>query len=227
MKDLFNMKESEYKIGSEMSLKNAKDHLEIARLAETINLHGISISHLILSLEELAKASILKLKSVNKELKIKNFRQYFKSHGIKHDAIFKFYIAALYYNSDEDDLNLQNDKHDDWPNLLIFFITLLVVLVVNQDDTDTLEESPLDNIRNSGFYVNFNEKTSEWESPNLKFDKSFNEYYEIVIQIFSALEETLFKNKISNENLIRFVSLMNDEKINITQLERLENKRVK
>lgn len=228
MKELNNLTESEYLLGANLALENAKSHIQVAKDAANNNQFGISISHLIIALEELAKASALKLKSINNKIEIQNLKDYFMKHTTKHDIIFKFYSAALIYIKDEVDLTLnKNENSNNFTDLQLTLLVVLLILFVKFENKDenTSKEYSLDYYRNSGFYLNFNNKTREWELPNNKFDNNdFITFHDNIIEIISVIENSLFENKITNDNLIEFSAIINDEKIITTQLEEIYNK---
>ncbi|MFZ4725132.1 MAG: hypothetical protein ACOYMD_06760, partial [Paludibacter sp.] len=122
------------------------------------------------------------------------------------------------------------NKNENSNNFTDLQLTLLVVLLIlfvkfENKDENTSKEYSLDYYRNSGFYLNFNNKTREWELPNNKFDNNdFITFHDNIIEIISVIENSLFENKITNDNLIEFSAIINDEKIITTQLEEIYNK---
>jgi len=79
MTTLTRLTTEEYKKGAAFAFENAEKHLHVAaKIADTRNF-GMAISHLILSLEELSKAVVLKIKSSGNEIKFQQLIMYSKT----------------------------------------------------------------------------------------------------------------------------------------------------
>ena len=95
MKYLHKLKRTEYDEGAKLSLANAFDHFNAAIKLGESELYGFACSHLVLTLEELAKASVLKIRAIDNSIEIEDLRSYFHSHKTKHKSISNLFIHHL------------------------------------------------------------------------------------------------------------------------------------
>lgn len=219
MTQVNNLTKERYKQGYELVLENAETHLFIAsKIAETSN-YGIAISHLILSLEELAKAAKLKIKSIDNSIEIKNLNEYFYKHYTKHKAIFRLYFASLPDTIKENASKKSSQKSNDFLVGIIILLIILYILVSDHFVTIRKNLFNLNKIRNDGFYVNFDEKNKEWQTPsNVYNEQRYNEIKDFTDQIFDSLKRTLFADKINTRNIHAFIEKLSDENILMKKL---------
>jgi len=111
MKDIYRLKKSEYNEGSEKALLNSEKHYEASLLLSKNELFPFAVTHLILAAEELVKAIVLKLRSLNNAVKIPDLDKYFKNHTLKHERLIKMVKALDNYH--------QNDKQPEQSNTAI------------------------------------------------------------------------------------------------------------
>jgi len=224
MTQVNNLTKERYKQGYELVLENAETHLFIAsKIAETSN-YGIAISHLILSLEELAKAAKLKIKSIDNSIKIKNLNEHFYKHAVKHVAIFKLYFASQPVKENAPEKTSKNSNG----GLLLITAILLVILFMLDSDHFQNDLKKLFNLknpfdlnttRNAGFYVDFDERHNEWQTPsNVYNEQTYNAIRNFTVQIFDSLKNTLFADKINNKNINEFIEKLSDENILMNKL---------
>lgn len=206
----------EYKKGAMFAFENAEKHLHVAaKIADTRNF-GMAISHLILSLEELSKAVVLKIKSSGDEIQIKNLDKYFRNHNVKHEAIINIYLATL----------LQNDKTADkksksadsrWIILVILaiaFIAITLFLSDKQKKELTTNTDFLNEMRNHGFYVDYDIKNKKWRTPLMQSNPNdYKETEEIVTLFLKSLKQSLFEDKFNKQDILRFIKELGDENI--------------
>jgi len=226
MTQVNNLTKERYKQGYELVLENAETHLFIAsKIAETSN-YGIAISHLILSLEELAKAAELKIKSIDNSIEIRNLNKYFYDHSTKHKAIFKLYFATI-SDTTKENASKKSSKNSNGGLLLTAILLVILLFMLDSDyfQNDLKElfnlKNPFDlnTTRNAGFYVDFDEKHNEWQTPsNIYNEQTYNTIRNFTIQIFDSLKNSLFANKINNKKIHAFIEMLSDENILMKKL---------
>jgi len=216
MTQVNNLTKERYKQGYELVLENAETHLFIAsKIAETSN-YGIAISHLVLSLEELAKAAKLKIKSIDNSIEIKNLNEYFYKHFTKHKAIYKLYFASLPDTKKENASKKSSQKSNDFLIIIALFILFIFVPDFVNDLNNLFD---LNKIRNDGFYVDFDDKNNEWRTPsNVHNEQKYNAIKDLTDQIFDSLKRTLFADKINIGNIHAFIEKLSDENILMKKL---------
>jgi hypothetical protein len=217
MTQVNNLTKERYKQGYELVLENAETHLFIAsKIAETSN-YGIAISHLILSMEELAKAALLKIKSIDDSIEIKNLNKYFHNHFIKQEAMFKLYFASLSDTIKENASKKSSKKSNDSLEVIIILLIGLFLFKDHLNDLNNLFN--LNKIRNDGFYVAFDDKNNEWQTPsNVYNEQRYNEIKDFTDQVFDLLKRTLFADKINTGDIYALIEKLSDENILMNKL---------
>lgn len=235
MKDLYKLKQSDYEIGANLALKNAQSHLEVSKKASEMQQFGIATSILIIASEELAKASILKIRAINNSIRIDNLSDYFYSHSTKHKSIFKIFTTSLEY--------LENREPDTEKKLSISNKELLIIIAgislffalwehftkdnevilkdseQGNDSENTREKNSFEDMRQAGFYLGFNSDNRQWEIPNEIFNQDqYNTLKEIIEMAFDSIEKSLFGFKINSKNIVEFVDKLEDKKIKTEHL---------
>lgn len=169
-------------------------------------------------MEELAKASILRIKSINNQIKINNLDEYFRSHSLKHKSIYKIFLASLDLSSNKD--NNKTDKNEinkDFLTAILIIIIGVIIYFLNKDSkltNKTANINSLESMRKSGFYVGFDSNNRKWEIPNEIIDKeNYTDFKIIVDSAFETREKSLFKKCISTKNIIEFTDKLEDDKI--------------
>jgi AbiV family abortive infection protein len=222
MKDLEKLNKEEYEIGAITSLKNAKDLYDSSTEIALKGRFGTATSLLILASEELVKASVLKLKSIDSLKKIENFAKYFSKHSVKHESLEKIFIASLGY-LDDYQLNEVSSVEEQcensrtkWICALVFVMIMGIIIYIltsNKTNTkDTKLNSTFESQRTAGFYVDFDFNNRKWKSPSdISDEKKYNELKDSIEMIFNTIKKTLFKNKINSKNISEFLSILENK----------------
>lgn len=219
MKHIYQLKKNEYQHGANLAFENAKNHFNVANKAAEIEHYGIASSLLVVAAEELAKASVLKIKSINNSIRIDNLDEYFRNHSTKHESIFKIFAASL-DSIRVDSTETPNDKNiDDNANLdliiLIIVVIIGVIMYFNKDAEITKNDfQSLEDIRKAGFYLGFDQENRKWEVPEKRFsEEQYNNFRETAKLAFDTLEKSLFGDKFDSKSIIEFADKLKDEKI--------------
>lgn len=209
MKDLHILEQQEYSVGADLALKNSIQHLDASFLLSKNSMYGFAISHCVLSAEELAKASVLKLKSIDSNIQIPNFNKYFYSHKIKHDSILQLVQATLLLNKSNEEIEKFNQ---------VILVTVLAIAALkllklvdgkekNEQDSISKIES-IEVLRLYCTYVGLLDNRN-WHSPQQDFHADFcNDIQEITVNILNELNTTLFDGQINNANIEKYVSYL-------------------
>ncbi len=225
MKHLFKLKKKEYEEGARLALLNGKNHLAVAKAAANLQQFGIATSLLVIGLEELAKASVLKIKSIDNNIRINNLQDYFRKHDLKHETIYQLFFAAKITVSDNEDETEGSGETTKGSFQSVVLVILLIVIIlgtaiylIGKEEGENISNnentSPLEGIRKSGFYLNFDSNNREWEYPNNHFTKAeYIEFEELVNLVFNDVEESLFKGKINKDNIIAFADALRNKEI--------------
>lgn len=220
MKRIEELEKSELEYGANCTLVNAKGLFKVAHQAAAIGQYGAANSMLITSVEELAKASMLQIISINSNVKIQNIEAYFWKHSVKHDSIIKLTIASLdLFGTDEvDDSDIPkkelSEKESIAGNLFIAIISLIVLFSPYQKKKKTDKEESLEDIRKAGLYVGFNRETGSWEVPNQeKSEENYETNKGLVDLAFSSIEESLFNGKMDERKILEFVKKLEDKNV--------------
>lgn len=220
MKHLYQLRQIEYAEGAKFTLQNAKNHINVSNEAAKINQFGIANSLLISGLEELAKASILKIKSINNNIRIDNLDEYFRSHTLKHETIYQLFFASFdFTESKENNIpteSIQSNKN--FQIVVIIIIVIIGIMIYNSSKKDTREIkikfNSLEDIRKSGLYLGFDSENRKWEIPNEAISKDdYENFKDIVKTTFEKIEESLFKGNINKKNIVDFAEKLQNENI--------------
>ena len=223
-KTLYKLSKKEYQNGATLTFENAKNLLEVAKKASEIDKFGVATSLLVIAAEELAKASILKIKAIHPLINIKNLSSYFHSHKVKHESIANIFFASNDYMNEtkqkstktSKELNENKDTDIDFWIVIIIITIIIGVIYFFTKHIKTVNDSKdlLEDMRKSGFYVEFNQEKQKWEVPKENFDKEkYNEFSNIINEVFETIEKTLFGDKIHKNNIIEFADKLSDKAI--------------
>lgn len=235
MRHLYRLRKEEYSQGANFCLQNAKNILSVSNQSANINQFAIANSLLITSIEELAKASVLKIKSINNNIRIDNLNEYFWSHTVKHKSIYKIFFASLSFSIPESSNKKQQKNKDNefWITILIIIIILGLVVYffrdqINEDKnsfTTNEDDDSMEKLRRSGLYVGFDSENRTWEVPSRLITKeSYEEFKDMVDLAFLEIEHALFDGKIHKENIIEFADKLKDDKIITKDLKDIKSK---
>lgn len=143
---------------------------------------------IILSAEELAKAFVLKIKSLDNQLPINNLYKYFSHHRTKHKLIINLVQSILETKVDTDNVDISEENQANVPEnrnwiygvfILIGLFFLIIALfsknqgkelqsdseVDGKDKPSLNNRHPFDEIKESGFYLGFDYLQKKMEKP--------------------------------------------------------------
>lgn len=211
MKDLYKLKKTEYQQGAETCLSNAKDHLHIAKVSAENNCSGIGTSHLVIACEELCKASILRIKSLDHKVPVLNLNKYFTDHRLKHENIFKLLDTAQKFEKNR----ISSERNKKSPQdtsigtgvsaiiaiFILYFIFKKTEKPKSEGNRKSSERSFMEQLRVQGFYVDLNEERV-WTHPNTSIPMdNFQVYFEIAEDLFKKIEDHLFNRQPTQQEL--------------------------
>lgn len=187
--------------GVSYSNNSAANHLKAAQLLATNNIFGIANSHLILAAEEGVKAAFFHIRIItfSKKTGIKMFseeriKNIFSNHKAKHafvkanysffSEILKTIINKVYTFVEKSQIKNKQEELNTIKTVLNF--------VSKDNNADWWDHA--DNMKNSGFYVNYKNK---WLLPSDISKKEYLKSYPIVGQLL-VVTQLLEKFKITN-----------------------------
>jgi len=218
MTSINNLKKIEYLNGANLALENAKAHLDVANLSAKSKHYGIASSLLILSIEELAKACALRLKSINNNIPVNNLEKYFKNHKIKQKSIIQIFYSSLGFSIEKGEIKIEKKE----AYVIVFVIIIAIIYSYTNKNKTINPKSEYDKIKESGFYFSYCEVNRKWISPQENYDiKNFKPFKESIDDLFEIIELNLFGDKINESNIIEFAESM-DNVIDQKQLAKLK-----
>lgn len=204
---LLNLKKIQFQEGADLALENAENLLKIAKSCHQMGLSGNGTSILITSLEELSKASYLKIKEQNPEIVVKELEGFFRSHKVKHQAIIRLYTKSVTNN-----LKALPKEHQCVGGFVI--IGVLLVLAVIAEKNGFSLKLDLEKIRQRGYYVNFKNDETRWLSPkDLIGPDGFGDFIEIVEHVFTNVKKDLFHGQLTDINTKEYINELGDENV--------------
>lgn len=220
MTPITQLKQTEYQEGAKLSFKNYESLLLISRNAAETNNYGTASSLCILAMEELSKSVVLQLKSINSLVPINDLDKYFWNHEIKHNI-----GLDLYFKLDSIDNKNSND-----PKYLIAMsiaaIALILYLNNKKEDIEKnkkKEKSYFNSIKESGFYVGYDEYNRKWTSPNMEHNKeSYDDLLELIDDFSEKVKSWIFEGKINRENIFDFINKLDDDIIDKKRLDKIK-----
>lgn len=225
MASIYKLKQTEYRTGALLAYENFESLLEISKKAAHIENFGAASSLCVLAMEELTKSVILQIKSINNLIPVKDLDKYFTSHETKHNAGLDLYIKIeSNYKDDNDEFN----SNDDSKTSLVIAIAVIALLLIwsyskNVTKKDKKKEkSYFDSIKESGFYVGYDESLRQWKSPKSEHTKkSFDDLLKITNDFVEKVRNWIFNGKLNEENIIDFLNCLSDEIIDKEKLKNL------
>ncbi len=203
MKRISQLKKPDYLEGARLALNNAEDHLMLSQKAAEEHKYGIAVSMLITSSEELIKASILRLKSIDNTLRIDKFDNYFRSHSQKHEAFFK---VLLKNNAN----SIESASKDDQLSISMIIGIMILSYAFSEKQKDSKKSNfekvfEWDQRRTSGLYVSFNREEEKWETPSGIYSREdFNDYDEFIRNGFKELKNICFSGRYSENEILNY-----------------------
>ena len=223
MTSIHKLKKSEYKTGSKLAFENFEDLLTISEKSAQIGKYGIATSLCVIAMEELSKSVILELRAINNSIPIKNFEKYFTRHDIKHMAcISLFSTIESKFENNKIDFDFQKDS--DYALAILVLLAILIVWVNKNEKTQTKrnEKSFFDLIKESGFYVNYDEQSRQWTCPSSVHNKEkFEGLYQLVKDFSEKTKKWIFNGNLEKEKLIEFLYSLDDDIIDKSRVEKL------
>ncbi len=224
MTPITKLKQSEYREGAKLAFENFEDLIELSDKAALIGNYGAASSLCVLALEELSKSVILQFKAINNSIPIKNLEKYFTSHETKQNTgISLFVTMQSRYRNDDEILSKENSPNP--ANVIaIAVIALLITWALNKEkETNKNNKSHFDSIKESGFYVGYDETSRKWISPKSEHDKeSFNELSQLIREFAEDAKNWIFNGNLNNENIIDFLNSLDDEIIDKKRLNEIK-----
>lgn len=219
------LKQSEYRKGAKLTFQNYEDLIEITEKAEQIGNYGIASSLCVLALEELSKSVVLQLRSINNQIPIKNLEKYFRSHETKQNAGIVIFETLQSNYQDEEEV-LSDDYKSNFS--LAIAITAIAIFALehiskNEKGIKKNSKSFFDTIKESGFYVGYNEFSRQWICPRLEHNReSFTLLFNYIKEFAVKVKKWIFDGKINKDNIIEFLNSLDDELIDKAQLEKMK-----
>lgn len=226
MNSINRLEKAKYLEGANLTLEHSKDLFNTAIKAGELKSFGIASSLLVLSIEELAKATALKIKSINNQIHIVKLDKYFRSHVWKQIFIFEA-MAVLVdteENKNEEKIDLKNPNSTTIIIIgAVIAIAVCAYVILKNGGNLKTNKSLLDDIKESGFYVGYDEGKREWKSPNQTNDEeSYNNLRELTSKAFKLVEDSFFNKKMNASNIIDFVENLGENVIDKKQFEKLK-----
>ena len=197
--------------GIKSCLDNSNELYNSAILLKENNNFSVSISLLILSVEELMKSFALFQMMVSEIEDRETYRDIFESsdlHSSRHNfaLFFNEFLKSFDFNELKELDKLYNHTEESVQNILVEKINLENVIENVDKEKTTLKNwfSHANNNKNKGLYVAYNKK---WFSPNRLNERDFK----------IAHNETELIRNILTEFLSTFVSKENDEILDIVK----------
>ena len=187
----------DFKVGYELAILNANNHIKVAELTSKEICYGIANSHLVLAAEEAIKAYMIFTRAYDPTFEIKDFDKFFENHKHKHHAISELSYQHVFWTKileistnpfyellKKDDFSTDdviNAKDKGVDNLIEWLETIPEI------DHDEQWWNEANNNKNRGFYINKNNNT--WQSPNDITEQQYNESYKIVRSIVDIVNK--------------------------------------
>ena len=227
MTSIYKLKQSEYYKGSLMAFENFESLMQIAEKAGEIDNYGAASSLCILAIEELTKSVVLRLKSINNSIPVKDLDKYFWNHEIKHNVGLELYFKIISTFENNDKLTYHKDSK--WHLIIVVvLISIIILLYIEQKDKNTKnkkDESSFDSIKKSGFYVDYDMDTKQWKSPKNEHSReSYNDLFELSMDFAEMVKKWIFNNNLNKESIIDFALNLDDNIFDKKQLRILKNK---
>lgn len=223
MTSIYKLKKSEYREGAKLAFENFEDLLQVSEKAAQIGKLGAASSLCVLALEELSKSVILELRAINNSIPIKNLEKYFTSHEPKQKAGISLFIT-LQSNFEDNEVNEDIDIDSDFALAIIGILVLLILAVNNNDKVESKrkEKSFFDTLKESGFYVSYDEKSRQWISPRAEHNQErFDSIFQLTTDFAEKIKNWIFNGNLNKENLLEFLYSLDDEIIDKTLLDKL------
>lgn len=186
----------DFQAGILLALENAKKHFSVALVAKDISF-GIANSHLILAIEEAAKADILERITINSEwLNHIDLDKWFSDHKYKHNESLKYLLADSFLVDflkrvlDQDStVDLKKVRFSDNQ----FFDLAENVRENTHEKLDSNKKwlKGANNQKNLGFYVNFNKVDGTWNGPFNITQEQFELSLEMVANYIEHTEKMI------------------------------------
>lgn len=202
-KSILKLKKVQYNEGANLTLQNAENLFEIAKLCNQKGFAGNGASILITSLEELAKAAYLKIKAHNPHIVVKELEGFFKNHKVKHGAIVQLYIKIF--------KKLPQQQQEAFGLAILFGILYIFYIVLKTNQSVAFD---LETIRQRGYYVNFIEDENRWKAPkDLVSSEDFPQFIELAENLFENVKKDLFEGKLTDEHTKQYIQELDDENV--------------
>ncbi len=225
MTPITRLKQSEYREGAKLAFENFEDLIKITDKAAQIGNYGAASSLCVLALEELSKSVILQFKSINNLIPIKNLEKYFISHETKQNAGIALFATLQSKYKDNDEVLSDNKNSNSSFAVAIAVIALLIIWTLSKEKKELKKNSKsyFDLIKESGFYVGYDETSRQWISPKSQHDReSFNALFHYINDFSEKVKNWIFNDKINRENIIDFLYSLDDEIIDKRQLDKMK-----
>lgn len=226
MSGITKLKQSEYNTGATLAFENSRNLLDISTIAAHQRNFGIASSLCVLALEELTKSVVLKLKSINNSIPIRDLEKFFWNHEHKQNAGIEFYLKLDLAFSNE--LDGEDDMGGSGSEIVfpVIVIALLISWYFIQSEREgqriKKSKSYFDEIKETGFYVGWDKETKMWYSPSLLHNESsYFELLEISNDFSKKVEKWIFSNQLNKENVIQFAEKLDENIINKEQLQKI------
>lgn len=223
MTPISKLKQSEYKEGAKLSFENFEDLIKISENAARIENYGAASALSVLAMEELSKSVILQFKAINNLVPIKNLEKYFKVHETKQKAAIAIF-SAIESKFGENDSELSAEKST-FSSIVIAIIALLVIVSImpGERKPNQKDKSLFDTIKETGFYVGYDERTRHWISPkSIHNEASYNALYKLINDFAINVKTWIFNDTLNKGNIIEFLKSLDDDIIDKNGLNKLK-----
>jgi AbiV family abortive infection protein len=180
--------------GCSLCFQNSEDHLLAAEMLISSKLYGMSSSHIILGMEELCKAVILKLTAIDSSAIEGDLNKYFYNHPPKHEKLKKMVTFLV-----EKELKALS------PTQLFLVVGVIILLLYSSSGTsyrNELLERKFNESKNLGFYVDFDFSSKKWSVPNAVVKESDVMTLFELSKNFSALVKSVILKETIDQNLV-------------------------
>lgn len=214
----------DYHQGFKLCLENAKNHIKVAELSESIS-YGIAHAHIVLASEEAIKAVMLFNIHKDKDVleKMNDFHKYFSNHKHKHEEIRNFeHVALLLENAlkilwspfigiKPGSISLEEvkAKNSEGINNLIKWFEEETKKPTLQTNDQWWKQA--ESFKKEGFYVDLLKKRGEWIGPHKCSKRQYNKGKKIVLEFIEKIQSV--EEHLMNPELEEFyLEMVNETK---------------
>lgn len=184
----------ELREGCALCFKNSQDHLFAAEILINSKLYGMSSSHIVLGLEELCKAVLLRITSIDSSAIEGDLDAYFHKHPPKHDKLKDFFTYLVE----------QGFKSLSPLQQVIFVLVIGIVICYSPRISveNRLLNRSLNDSKNCGLYVDYEYSIKKWRVPTDLVQESEVRPFLELAKIFSDVVNRLMLNDGTDQKMV-------------------------